>query len=151
MAKLCREQSASTQKRSLNYYNTVICCLLLSVRPCRVISKIPDCRLHRSIVQCTSRRKWCLYWFGRGALCEMLYRRYKHIRTTANKNLMSIKIHLLPAINTKYKSDIPDYLKYQDCGFLYFPHKVFIPFLKKVDQAYNSIKLERAYRHLVMR
>jgi len=39
----------------------------------------------------------------------------------------------LQAINSKDKSDIPDYLKYRDRGFMYFPYKSFIPFLKKVD------------------
>ena len=52
---------------------------------------------------------------------------------------MSIEITLLQAINTKDKSDIPDYLKYQDHGFMYFPHKVFIPFLKKVDQILKKV------------
>ena len=33
---------------------------------------------------------------------------------------MSIEISLLQAINTKDKSDIPGYLKYQDRGFMYF-------------------------------
>ncbi|XP_065904795.1 uncharacterized protein [Dysidea avara] len=73
------------------------------------------------------------YRFGGGALCEMLHRRYKQIRTASNKNLMSIEISLLQAINTKDKSDIPEYLQYQDRGYMYFPHKTFIPFLRKLD------------------
>lgn len=73
------------------------------------------------------------YRFGGGALCEMLHRRYKQISSAKNKNLMSIEISILQAINTKDKSDIPDYLQYRDRGFMYFPHKVFIPFLQKVD------------------
>jgi len=52
---------------------------------------------------------------------------------------MSIEISLLQAINTKGKSDIPDYLQYQDHGFKYFPHKGFIPFLGKVDQNVKKI------------
>ena len=52
---------------------------------------------------------------------------------------MSIEISLLQAINTKDKSDIPDYLQYRDRGFMYFPHKVFIPFLKKVDQNIKKV------------
>ena len=49
------------------------------------------------------------------------------------RHLLSIKISILQAINTRDKSDVPDYLQYQDRGFMYFPHKVFIPFLQKVD------------------
>lgn len=69
------------------------------------------------------------YWFGGGALCEMLHRQYKQISSTKNNNLMSIEISILQAINTRDKSYIPDYLQYQDRGFMYFPHKVFTPFL----------------------
>lgn len=79
------------------------------------------------------------YRFGGGTLCEMLHRRYKQIGSASNKNLMSIEISLLQAINTKDKSDIPDYLQYRDRGFMYFPHKIFIPFLKKVDQNIKKV------------
>ena len=79
------------------------------------------------------------YRFGGGALCEMLHRRYDQIRNSTNKNLMSIEISLLQAINTKDKSDIPGYLKYQDRGFMYFPHKVFIPFLQQVDASVKQV------------
>ena len=61
----------------------------------------------------------------------MLHRRYNEIRSSKNKNLMSIIINILQAINTKDKSGIPAYLKYQDYGYMYFPHKVFIPFYNK--------------------
>ena len=64
------------------------------------------------------------YRFGRGALCEMLQRQYKRIKTSRNKKLMSIEISMLQAINTK---DIPGYLQYRDQGYMYFPHKIFIP------------------------
>ena len=79
------------------------------------------------------------YRFGGGTLCEMLHRRYKQIGSASNKNLMSIEITLLQAINTKDKSDIPNYLQYRDRGFMYIPHKVFIPFLQKVDQHVKKV------------
>ena len=56
------------------------------------------------------------YRFGGGTLCEMLHRRYRQIRDAANKNLMSIEMSVLQAINSKDKSDIPDYLKYRNHG-----------------------------------
>ena len=46
---------------------------------------------------------------------------------------MSIEISMLHSINTKDKSDIPKYLQCQDHGFMYFLHKIFIPFLQKLD------------------
>lgn len=79
------------------------------------------------------------YRFGGGALCEMLHRRYDQICSAKNKNLMSIEISILQAINTKDKSDIPGYLKYQDRGYMYFPHKVFIPFLQQVDTSLKKV------------
>ena len=41
------------------------------------------------------------YRFGGGTLCEMLQCRYKQIWSASNKNLMSLEISLLQAINTK--------------------------------------------------
>ena len=73
------------------------------------------------------------YCFGGGALCEMHIYRYKQICTASNRNLMSTEICLLQAINIKDKLDILEYLQYQDCGYMYFPHKTFIPFLRKLD------------------
>ena len=44
----------------------------------------------------------------------MLHCRYKTISCLSNKNLMSIEISILQAVNTKDKSDVPQYLQYQD-------------------------------------
>ena len=41
------------------------------------------------------------YRFGGGALCEMLHHWYNQICNSTSKNLMSIEISLLQAINTK--------------------------------------------------
>ena len=41
------------------------------------------------------------YQFGGGALCEMLHRCYDQICSTKNKNLTSIEISILQAVNTK--------------------------------------------------
>jgi len=41
------------------------------------------------------------YRFGGGALCEMLHRRYDQIGSAKNKNLMSIEISILQAVNTE--------------------------------------------------
>ena len=72
------------------------------------------------------------YRFGGGALCEMLQWRYKQIKTSRNKNLMSIEISMLQAINTKDKSDIPGYLQYRDQGYMYFPHRYLYRFCSKL-------------------
>ena len=79
------------------------------------------------------------YRFGGGALWEMLHRRYNQIHNSPNKNLMFIEITLLQVMNTKHKSGIPGYLKYQDRGYMYFPHKVFIPFLQLVDVSVKQV------------
>ena len=96
----------------------------------------------------TSEEDGVYYCFGGGALCEMLYRRYKQISCSSNKNLMSIEISILQAINTKDKSDVPKYLQYQDRGFMYFPHKIFIPFLRKLDTSLkNFVNLDSFNKH----
>ena len=75
-----------------------------------------------STVVPTNEESGVYYRLGGGALCEMLHRHYKQICCLSNKNLMSIEINMLQAINSKDKSDIPQYLQYRDCGFMYFPH-----------------------------
>ena len=71
------------------------------------------------------------YRFGGGVLCDMLKHRYKEIKNcpSTRRNLLSIEISLLQAINNKDKSSIPAYLKYRDRGYMYFPHSSFVPFL----------------------
>jgi len=71
------------------------------------------------------------YRFGGGALCEMLKNRYKEIKNcpSTRRNLLSIEISMLHAINNKDKLSIPAYLQYQDRGYMYFPHSSFIVFL----------------------
>jgi len=117
----CREQAISTSERnsvmttlSSAVYNSLLEHVQDSKSSCPIIPSIP---LEEDGVY---------YRFGGGTLCEMLHRRYKEIRSASDKNLMSIEISLLQAINTKDKSEIPEYLQYRYCGFMYFPHKVFI-------------------------
>ena len=58
-----------------------------------------------STVVPTAEEDGVYYHFGGGALREMLHRRYKQICCSSNENLMSIKISILQAFNTKDKSD----------------------------------------------
>ena len=57
----------------------------------------------------------------------------KQIHHSRYNNLVSIEIRILQAIDIKDKSDVPQYLHYQDHGFRYFPHKTFIPYIQKLD------------------
>jgi len=41
----------------------------------------------------------------------MFHHRYDQISSAKNKNFMSIEISILQAVNTKSKSDVPNYLK----------------------------------------
>ena len=121
----CREQVISTSERnsvmttlSSAIYNTLlehVASFQESQSSCPNIS--PSVPLEEDGVY---------YQFGGGTLCEMLHNRYKQISSASDKNLMSIEISLLQAINTKDESDIPDYLKYRDRGFMYFPHIKFL-------------------------
>ncbi len=54
--------------------------------------------------------------FGGGALASMLHRRYNDIRKCddGKRDIISLEITVLHAINTKDKSSIPAHLKYRD-------------------------------------
>ena len=73
--------------------------------------------------------------FGGGAICSMLKLRYKELKNCSrtNRNALSIQVCMLQAMNLKDKSGIPDYLKYRDRGYMYFPHSSLIPFLRGID------------------
>ena len=95
------------------------------------------------------------YRFGGAAICEMLKLHYQQIRSCSDeqRDNLSQEIIILQAINTKDKSNIPDYLKYRDRGYMYFPHSSFIPFLREVDSivkgVVNSNTFEENGRDLV--
>ena len=75
------------------------------------------------------------YRFGGAAICAMLKHRYKELKSCfrTDRNALSIQICILQAMNLKDKSCIPDYLKYRDQGFMYFPHHSLLPFLRNLD------------------
>ena len=81
------------------------------------------------------------YRFGGAAICDMLKLHYKQIRSCSDeqRDCISQEIVVLQAINTKDKSNVPEYLKYRDQGFMYFPHVTFIPFLKAVDDCVKGV------------
>ena len=76
-------------------------------------------------------------------ICDMLKLHYKQIRRCSDEERdhlsQEIRQVILQAIKTDDKSGIPDYLKYRDQGYMYFPHITFIPFLKTVDNAVKAV------------
>ena len=81
------------------------------------------------------------YRFGEAAICDMLKLHYKQIRSCSDEegDHLSQEIVILQAIKTDDKSAIPDYLKYWDQGYMYFPHISFISFLRTVDNAVKGV------------
>ena len=79
--------------------------------------------------------------FGGAAICEMLHLRYEQIKIApfSKKDGISQEITILQAINSKDKSAIPNYLKYRDLGFMYFPHPTFIPLLRNLDTTLKEV------------
>ena len=71
----------------------------------------------------------------------MLKLHYDQIRRCSDdqRDRLSQEIVVLQAINTKDKLTIPEYLKYRDQGFMYFPHASFIPFLRAVDDCVKGV------------
>ena len=81
------------------------------------------------------------YRFGGAALADMLHLRYDQIRVCRDdqRDILSQEISILQAINSRDKTNIPDYLKYRDRGYMYFPDQVFICFLRDLDSAIKEI------------
>ena len=90
------------------------------------------------------------YRFGGAAICDMLQLRYKQLKSCLDdkQDKLSQEISLLQAINCKDKTTIPGYLHYRDRGFMYFPDKLFLPLLRKIDSVvkvvvnFNGLKQE---------
>ena len=80
-------------------------------------------------------------WFGGAALCDMLHLHYKQIKSCVDSQRAKFleEIMILQAINIKDKSKIPQYLRYRDRGFMYFPDVSFIPFLRSIDEVVKGI------------
>jgi len=81
------------------------------------------------------------YRFGGAAISDMLHARYEQIKTCGNdqRDLISQEISLLHCINSKNKTNIPQYLSYRDRGYMYFPDAVFLPFLRDLDTVVTEI------------
>lgn len=79
--------------------------------------------------------------FGGASICSMLHLRYKDIKKCpeGKRDAVSQEIKILQNINTKDKADLPQYLKYRDRGYMYTPHRIFIPFFRCVDNCVREI------------
>ncbi|XP_019856163.1 PREDICTED: uncharacterized protein LOC109584762 [Amphimedon queenslandica] len=86
--------------------------------------------------------------FGGATLASMLHNRYKEIRSCSavKRELISVEITILQAINNKDKSAIPAYLQYRDKGFMYFPDITFIPFIRAVDECAKQVVNEKGLK-----
>ena len=105
------------------------------------------CQCHRTIepdIQaselCTEDSEEVYYHFGGSTMCNMLHSRYNKIKSCSlnQKDRVSQEITILQQISVHKKEDkehIPDYLKYHDEGYMYFPCVELLPFLKAVDVA----------------
>ena len=74
--------------------------------------------------------------FGCAAICEMLHLHYKQIKecTDMQRDKLLQEITILQAMVIKDKSNLPQYLKYPDRGFMYFPDVTFVPFLQSIHE-----------------
>ena len=81
------------------------------------------------------------YRFGGTAISAMLHLRYKEIKACRDdqRDLLSQEISILHSINSKNKTNIPQYLSYRDRGYMYFPDSVFLPFIRDLDTLVTEI------------
>ena len=75
------------------------------------------------------------YRFCGAALAEMLHARYRKRESCklSQKESIAREIKILQAIRCKDKAHVPPELQYRDRGFMYFPCKEFLTFLKELD------------------
>ena len=76
------------------------------------------------------------YRFGGATLASMLHLRYDDLKSAppTKKDSIMEEIKVLKNIQCPDKSHVPDYLQYRDNGYMYFPKKCFIPFIRAVDK-----------------
>ena len=95
------------------------------------------------------------YRFGGAAIAEMLRNRYRSIHTcpVEKRGTIVVEISVLKAMECSNKSTIPTSLQYRDKGFMYFPDKALIPFIKAVDdkikQVANNEGVQKHGRNIV--
>ena len=77
----------------------------------------------------------------------MLKKSTKKLKTgKGQRDTLSQEISILQAINTKNKAGIPNYLKFHDRGYMYFPHKLLILFLRNVDSVVRKVVNPRGFQ-----
>lgn len=92
------------------------------------------------------------YRFGGASLSSMLHNRYSQIKSCALslKERVSLEINVLQKLSihkSEEKIHIPSYLKYRDCGYIYFPCEELMPFLKAVDTATAKSCMDEKFKH----
>jgi len=104
-----------------------------------------DCVVHSSSGKardsnCEEDDDGVYYRFGGGAISDMLHLWYKQIRSCKDdlRDRVSQEIAILQAMLIKDRSQLPDYLKYRDCGYMYFPLPAFLPFLHEIDTTFKK-------------
>ena len=75
------------------------------------------------------------YRFCGAAIANMLHTRYdkRHSCKQEQKEILEQEIQVLKCIQCTDKSHIPEELKYRDRGYMYFPSKDFLSFLRGLD------------------
>jgi len=68
-----------------------------------------------------------------------------NLEETKQKEKVSQEIHILQALNTKNKENVPKYLQYRDKGFMYFPCEELLPFLQEIDRTVKTCCNEEGF------
>ena len=87
--------------------------------------------------------------FGGAVISDMLHLRYNSLKVcqdASRKKSLSQQIMIMQAINTKEKIDMPSYLQYRDRGYMYSPHKKFIPFFRLVDSCVKEVVNDAGFK-----
>ena len=91
------------------------------------------------------------YRFGGATISEMLHVRYqsKKKASTSTRSIHNVshEITILQSIKATEKSNMPNYLKYRDRGYMYTPHPSFIPFFRDIDNCIKEVVNPTGFQH----
>ena len=82
--------------------------------------------------------------FGGATLAAMLHSRYEKSKDHRNESILQ-QITILQRLNSYTKEHIPEYLKYRDNGYMYFPCTEMLTFLVSVDLKTKEMANEQSF------
>ena len=142
--------SFSLKKQDAKYFLILFCSCIYDnlLRTCHLAIELDQ----ETTASCFEDGNDVYYRFGGASISSMLHNRYSQMKSCALslKEKVSLEINVLQKLSihkSEEKSHIPSYLKYRDCGYMYFPCEELMPFLKAVDTVTAMSCTDEKFKH----